>query len=44
MMKKSITIDTIEYQMLLQLAKKQRIKIYQYINKLIHDQYEKIKR
>ena len=43
-MKKSITVDTIEYQMLLELSKKQRIKVDQYINKLIQDQYEKHKR
>ena len=43
-MKKSITVDTVEYQMLIELSKKQRIKVDQYINKLIHDQYEKIKR
>ena len=40
-MKKSITVDTVEYQMLLELSKKQRIKVDQYINKLIQDQYEK---
>ncbi len=43
-MKKSITVDTVEYQMLLELSKKQRMKVDQYINKLIQDQYEKIKR
>ena len=43
-MKKSIPIDTVEYQMLIELSKKQRIKVDQYINKLIHDQYEKVKR
>ena len=43
-MKKSISIDTVEYQMLLQLSKKQRIKVDEYINKLIQDQYEKVKR
>ena len=43
-MKKSITIDTVEYQMLLELSKKHRTKVDQYINKLIQDQYEKIKR
>ena len=43
-MKKSITVDTVEYQMILELSKKQRIKVDQYINKLIQDQYEKVKR
>jgi hypothetical protein len=44
MMKKSITVDTVEYQMLLEVSKKQRMKPYEYIKKLIQDQYEKIKR
>jgi hypothetical protein len=43
-MKKSITVDTIEYQMLLEVSKKQRMKPDEYIKKLIQDQYEKIKR
>ena len=43
-MKKSITVDTVEYQMLLEISKKQRMKPDEYIKKLIQDQYEKIKR
>ena len=43
-MKKSITVDTIEYQMLLEVSKKQRMKPDEYIKKLIQDQYEKVKR
>ena len=43
-MKKSITVDTVEYQMLLEVSKKQRMKPDEYIKKLIQDQYEKIKR
>ena len=43
-MKKSISIDTVEYQMLLEVSKKQRMKPDEYIKKLIQDQYEKIKR
>jgi hypothetical protein len=43
-MKKSITVDTVEYQMLLEVSKKQRMKPDEYIKKLIQDQYEKVKR
>jgi hypothetical protein len=43
-MKKSITVDAIEYQMLLEVSKKQRMKPDEYIKKLIQDQYEKVKR
>jgi len=43
-MKKSINVDTVEYQMLLEISKKQRMNADQYIKKLIQDQYEKIKR
>ena len=43
-MKKSITVDTVEYQMLLEVSKKQRMKPDDYIKKLIQDQYEKVKR
>jgi macrodomain Ter protein organizer (MatP/YcbG family) len=43
-MKKSITIDTVAYQMLLEVSKKQRMKPDEYINKLIQEQYEKHKR
>jgi len=43
-MKKSITVDTVEYQMLLQVSKQQRMKPDQYIKKLIQEQYEKLKR
>ena len=43
-MKKSITIDSVEYQMLLEVSKKQRMKPDEYIKKLIQDQYEKVKR
>jgi hypothetical protein len=43
-MKKSIFLDTVEYQMLLEVSKQQRMKADQYIKKLIQDQYEKLKR
>ena len=40
-MKKSITVDTVEYQMLLEVSKKQRMKPDQYLKKLIQDEYDK---
>ena len=43
-MKKSITVDTVEYQMLLELSKKQRMKPEQYLKTLIKKQYEDLKR
>ena len=43
-MKKSINVDTVEYQMLLEVSKRQQMKPGEYIKNLIQDQYEKIKR
>jgi len=43
-MAKSIPLDTVAYQMLLEISKKQRMKPDQYIKKLIQEQYEKLKR
>ena len=40
-MKKSITVDTVEYQMLLEVSKKQRMNPDQYLKKLIQDEYDK---
>ena len=43
-MTKAFHLDAVEYQMLLEVSRKQRLKPEQYIKKLIQDQYEKIKR
>jgi hypothetical protein len=43
-MTKPLLLDAFEYQMLLEVSKKQRMNADQYIKKLIQDQYEKIKR
>ena len=43
-MTKPLLLDAVEYQMLLEVSKRQRMKPDQYIKKLIQDQYEKVKR
>jgi hypothetical protein len=43
-MTKPLLLDAVEYQMLLEVSKQQRMKPDQYIKKLIQDQYEKVKR
>ena len=43
-MTKPLLLDAVEYQMLLEVSKQQRMKPDQYIKKLVQDQYEKIKR
>jgi hypothetical protein len=43
-MAKSIPLDTVEYQMLLEISKKQRMKPEQYLKTLIKKQYEDLKR
>ena len=42
-MTKPLLLDAVEYQMLLEVSKQQRMKPDQYIKKLIQDQYEKVK-
>ena len=42
-MAKPILFDAVEYAMLLEVAKKNRLKPEQYLKKLVRDAYEKLK-